>query len=233
MGKLKRPRQKYHFSKTKSPKGETPLDTPLSAESNLPLALPSGNIFSGVKITLEHLKQKLPDDDVASVVSSRKSKLDNSSRPTTKKEKIKSRKEAFLRKLNIAHNLKSETRERKKRQKTSVIGDMRPLLDALPPVSCKEKTQTFQSKIKKSSVFRMKQRRETQEQGECSQNEICGEIHMDRVSGVWALKEGGLIGNPTGQWEINVLRWSGPVERMIVARVTKKIYEGRVCGSKG
>nr|CAD7431072.1 unnamed protein product [Timema monikensis] len=100
MGKLKRPRQKYHFSKIKSPEGETPLDTPLLAESNLPLELPSGNIFSGVKITLEHLKQKLPDDDVTSVVSSRKSKLDNSSKPTTKKEKIKNRKEAFLRREN-------------------------------------------------------------------------------------------------------------------------------------
>nr|CAD7431071.1 unnamed protein product [Timema monikensis] len=60
--------------------------------------------------------------------------------------------------LNIAHNLKSETRERKKRQKTSVIGDMRPLLDALPSVSCKEKTQTFRSKIKNRSVPKMKQR---------------------------------------------------------------------------
>nr|CAD7576868.1 unnamed protein product [Timema californicum] len=168
MGKLKRPRQKYHFSKTKPPKDETPLDTPLLAARHLPLELPSGNIFSGVKITLEHLKQKLPDDDVASVVSSRRSRLDNSGRPTTKKEKIKNRKEAFLRstyrsghiftKLNIAHNLKSETKERKKRQKTAVTGDMRPLLDALPSVSCKERTQTFQSKIKKRSVSKMKQR---------------------------------------------------------------------------
>nr|CAD7447379.1 unnamed protein product [Timema bartmani] len=158
MGKLKRSRQKYHFSKTKSPEAETVPDTPLLAESKLPLELPSDNIFSGVKITLEHLKQKLPDDDVASVVSSHKSKLDNSSRPTTKKEKIKNRKEAFLRKLNIAHNLKSETKERKKRQKTSVTGDMRPLLDALPSVSCKEKKQTFRAKIKKRSVPKMKQR---------------------------------------------------------------------------
>nr|CAD7425848.1 unnamed protein product [Timema monikensis] len=39
-------------------------------------------------------------------------------------------------------------------------------------------------------------------------------------------------GNPIGQCERSVLCWFGNVERMSVELVTKRIYEGRVCGSK-
>nr|CAD7458117.1 unnamed protein product [Timema tahoe] len=68
---------------------------------------------------------------------------------------------------------------------------------------------------------------------------VCGywgsdnRTRTDRVNNEWVLKESGLKGNPIGQCERGVSRWFGYVERTGVGRVTKQIYEGRVCASKG
>nr|CAD7434777.1 unnamed protein product [Timema monikensis] len=54
---------------------------------------------------------------------------------------------------------------------------------------------------------------------------VCWKTCMDRVSNEWELKECGLKGNTTGQYEGRALRWF--VVRMNVKLVTEEIYEGR------
>ncbi|CAG2056771.1 unnamed protein product, partial [Timema podura] len=57
----------------------------------------------------------------------------------------------------------------------------------------------------------------------------CEKTLVDRVSNQWVLKECGLKGNPSGHCERSILRCFGCVEKMSVERLTKQIYEGRVC----
>lgn len=49
-----------------------------------------------------------------------------------KKEKVKFRKEEILKKVELTQKAFKEDKLKKKREKTAVTGDMRPLLDALP-----------------------------------------------------------------------------------------------------
>jgi hypothetical protein len=99
MGKLRRERHKYHLLKVKSSndasaaavennessKGQSPEPSTL-------LPVPE-NLFSGVDISFDNLKQSLKDCDVKSVIS-RKSLSEGG--VMSKKEKRKLRHEAFL-----------------------------------------------------------------------------------------------------------------------------------------
>jgi hypothetical protein len=99
MGKLRRERHKYHLLRVKSTNdaSATATENKESSEGQSPetstlLPVPE-NLFAGVDISLDNLKQSLKDPDVRSVIS--KKSLSAGS-VKSKKEKKKLRHEAFL-----------------------------------------------------------------------------------------------------------------------------------------
>lgn len=99
MGKLRRERHKYHLSRAKSTNGASVTPTENneaskgeSPESSALLPVPE-NLFAGVDISFDSLKQSLKDPDVRSVIS--KKSLSGGSLKS-KKEKKKLRHEVFL-----------------------------------------------------------------------------------------------------------------------------------------
>lgn len=105
MGKVRRQRQKFHLAaKSKSTNDLTEIsDNSLQDNSNLnatdsDLFKSSDNIFSGINIKHENLFKNLPQDfDVRSVVSSKSRKeLKEEEQHLKKKEKLKLRRERFL-----------------------------------------------------------------------------------------------------------------------------------------
>lgn len=65
-------------------------------------------------------------------VSITKKKIGWGSKTISKKEKAKLKKEVVIQKLELTKEAFREDKNRKKREKTAVIGDLRPLLDSLP-----------------------------------------------------------------------------------------------------
>ncbi|XP_066256146.1 ribosome biogenesis protein SLX9 homolog [Euwallacea similis] len=126
MGKVRRLRQKYHAA-TKTTQVQ-PLQPPLKKQTPLlpPLSTPSDNLFANININFEDLKTQLSDDtdDVKSQksVSSKVSRL-------PKKDKLRMRREMFLKKMDVIKQAKQELKERKK---ASIIGNTKALRDALP-----------------------------------------------------------------------------------------------------
>lgn len=71
------------------------------------------------------------DEKVPTLVKSKKLRKIAISR-LNKKDKFKFRKEEVLKKIELTQKAFQEDKQKKKREKTAVTGDMRPLLDALP-----------------------------------------------------------------------------------------------------
>nr|XP_019546345.1 protein FAM207A-like [Aedes albopictus] len=65
-----------------------------------------------------------------------------------KKEKVKFRKEEILKKIELTQKAFKEDKLKKKREKTAVTGDMRPLLDALPSLDSLFKMKSTADSIK-------------------------------------------------------------------------------------
>ncbi|XP_041637475.1 protein FAM207A isoform X2 [Cheilinus undulatus] len=96
-------------------------------------SFPTG-IFAGTKITREALVQTLkfeepPDVPPAAQKGPEEKKL------KTKKEKMKERRERWLHKISSIKQAKERQAAEARRQATPVVGDMRPLADALPELS--------------------------------------------------------------------------------------------------
>ncbi|KAE8278726.1 hypothetical protein D5F01_LYC23645 [Larimichthys crocea] len=96
-------------------------------------SFPTG-IFAGTKITPEALVQTLkfeepPDVPVPVQKGPEEKKL------KSKKEKMKERRERWLNKISSIKQAKEQQAAEARRQATPVVGDMRPLADALPELS--------------------------------------------------------------------------------------------------
>ncbi|XP_064016471.1 ribosome biogenesis protein SLX9 homolog [Pogoniulus pusillus] len=92
----------------------------------------SSNIFSGLKIDPDTLVKKL-DLDSRSIVSSRTGLEEKTI--LSKKEKMKLRKERWLQKIESVKLAKQKQKAEAKRKATPVVGDMQPLMEALPELS--------------------------------------------------------------------------------------------------
>ncbi|CAJ1087175.1 protein FAM207A [Xyrichtys novacula] len=96
-------------------------------------SFPSG-IFAGTKISPEILKQTLkfeePPDPPAPVQKGPEEK-----KLKSKKEKMKERRERWLHKISSIKQAKERQAAEARRQATPVVGDMKPLADALPELS--------------------------------------------------------------------------------------------------
>ncbi|XP_040038833.1 ribosome biogenesis protein SLX9 homolog [Gasterosteus aculeatus] len=97
------------------------------------ISFPSG-IFAGTKITAEALVQTLrfeepPDAPPPARTGPEEKKV------KSKKEKMKERRERWLNKISSIKQAKEQQAAEARRQATPVVGDMRPLADALPELS--------------------------------------------------------------------------------------------------
>ncbi|XP_064289835.1 ribosome biogenesis protein SLX9 homolog isoform X2 [Passer domesticus] len=93
----------------------------------------SSGVFSGLKIDPDTLVKKL-DLDSRSIVSSRTGLEEKTI--LSKKEKMKLRKERWLQKIESVKMAKQKLKAEAKRKATPVVGDMQPLMEALPELSC-------------------------------------------------------------------------------------------------
>ncbi|XP_060087474.1 ribosome biogenesis protein SLX9 homolog [Heteronotia binoei] len=93
--------------------------------------LPS-NIFAGVKIDPKTLVKELEADSqsIVSVIKGEEKKV-----PLSKKDKMKLRKERWLQKIEDIKLAKKLQKAEAKRKATPVVGDMNPLMEALPELS--------------------------------------------------------------------------------------------------
>ncbi|NXI07920.1 F207A protein, partial [Irena cyanogastra] len=94
--------------------------------------LSSSGVFSGLKIDPDTLVKKL-DLDSRSIISSRTGLEEKTI--LSKKEKMKLRKERWLQKIESVKMAKQKQKAEAKRKATPVVGDMQPLMEALPELS--------------------------------------------------------------------------------------------------
>ncbi|KAM4626149.1 ribosome biogenesis protein SLX9 homolog [Discoglossus pictus] len=147
VGKIKRARQKLHQAAVRAggPGEEEPPDPGYQAPSEAELpgsggwsaqvggkdwTFLSSNIFATTKIEPQQLTQNL-DVDIKSVVSAKKEEKVL----VPKKEKAKQRRERWMQKIEAMGLAQQALKAQAKRKSTPVVGDMRPLVDALPELS--------------------------------------------------------------------------------------------------
>uniref|UniRef100_A0A3Q3FVJ5 SLX9 ribosome biogenesis factor n=1 Tax=Labrus bergylta TaxID=56723 RepID=A0A3Q3FVJ5_9LABR len=155
VGKIKHVRQKIHQEAVKLDRPSSLTHTPgseaLSAGSEKPPAasffsikppllenkrkssFPAG-IFAGTKITPENLVQTLKFEDPPDVPTPVQ-KGPEERKLKSKKEKMKERRDRWLHKISSIKQAKERQAAEARRQATPVVGDMRPLADALPELS--------------------------------------------------------------------------------------------------
>uniref|UniRef100_A0A663MA13 Family with sequence similarity 207 member A n=1 Tax=Athene cunicularia TaxID=194338 RepID=A0A663MA13_ATHCN len=92
----------------------------------------SSGVFAGLKIDPDTLVKKL-DLDSRSIISSRTGLEEKT--VLSKKEKMKLRKERWLQKIESVKLAKQKQKAEAKRKATPVVGDMQPLMEALPELS--------------------------------------------------------------------------------------------------
>ncbi|XP_053838919.1 ribosome biogenesis protein SLX9 homolog [Vidua macroura] len=138
VGKAKRPR--LHRAAPRPARDPPPLPGPgpgpaaggWSAAAGKDWDFSSSGIFSGLKIDPDTLVKKL-DLDSRSIISSRTGLEEKTI--LSKKEKMKLRKERWLQKIESVKMAKQKQKAEAKRKATPVVGDMQPLMEALPELS--------------------------------------------------------------------------------------------------
>ncbi|KAM9284601.1 ribosome biogenesis protein SLX9 homolog [Cariama cristata] len=138
VGKAKRPRLHRAAPRPWPSRDPPPLPEPgpgaggWSAAAGKDWDFSSSGVFSGLKIDPDTLVKKL-DLDSRSIVSSRTGLEEKT--VLSKKEKMKLRKERWLQKIESVKLAKQKQKAEAKRKVTPVVGDMQPLMEALPELS--------------------------------------------------------------------------------------------------
>ncbi|XP_064874833.1 ribosome biogenesis protein SLX9 homolog isoform X2 [Oncorhynchus nerka] len=100
--------------------------------SKKPLSsFPSG-IFAGTQISPEALVQTLKCEELSNDTGTPAQKVPEEKKQQTKKEKMKERRDRWLNKISSIKLAKEQQVAQAKRAAMPVVGDMRPLADALP-----------------------------------------------------------------------------------------------------
>lgn len=97
-------------------------------------SFPAG-IFAGTKITPEALVQTLKYDEPCKTIAPVIPPGGGEKKHQSKKEKMKERRERWLNKISAIKLAKEQQVAQSRRKATPVVGDMRPLADALPELS--------------------------------------------------------------------------------------------------
>nr|XP_010599600.1 protein FAM207A isoform X1 [Loxodonta africana] len=170
MGKVRELRSRVHRAAV-SPNGGAALGPAPSAQQPSPPQLSSGgaegkdwasvdtNVFARTKIDLSTLVQKL--DLVTRSVTSLKRDAETKN-PLPKKEKLKLRREQWLQKIEAIKLAEQKRWEARRRRATKVVGDLRPLMEALPELaelesssSSRQRRSRLTSKPRPTELSRM------------------------------------------------------------------------------
>uniref|UniRef100_A0A8C4Q2Z8 Family with sequence similarity 207 member A n=1 Tax=Eptatretus burgeri TaxID=7764 RepID=A0A8C4Q2Z8_EPTBU len=136
MGKMKRARHKFHQAVSNgvlSGSGVAKRScegrglSGRCSQGELPKFEGEGNIFANIPIDPNKLVQQLDQDDCKSVRSTR-----SVQNQIPKKDKKKLRHERFLQKLEAGKRLFEEQVAARRRKGTAIVGDLQPLVQALP-----------------------------------------------------------------------------------------------------
>lgn len=155
MGKVRRLRQKYHASVSKKKVEDATKDQDITnntlhqvpriqseAPSNL---MDRDNIFAGLQIKLQKV-EGVPAPSHAESDNMSVTSVSQQSQLGTKADKRKKRRQELLEKIDVVRARQLAEKDRKKREKTVITGDMNPLLNALPSLG-----ELMESKNKKKS----------------------------------------------------------------------------------
>ncbi|TRZ00778.1 hypothetical protein DNTS_034750 [Danionella cerebrum] len=114
---------------------ETPLPDSTIRNNSKASSFPVG-VFAATKISPESLVQTLKVADASNVIESKQSAAEpkgiGEKKQQSKKEKMKERRERWLNKISAVKLAREQHAADKRRKATPVVGDMRPLADALP-----------------------------------------------------------------------------------------------------
>lgn len=142
MGKVKRQRTKLR-GKSNANQQEHPVSHQSAVSDNevetRPEITPTENPFGNTKIDLSTLATRLmpstdeKEDDRLSFIS--KGSIRKGNQQLKKKDKRKLRHEKWLEKVDAIQQTKKRQKERMKRAKTPVVGDLEPMMSALPELS--------------------------------------------------------------------------------------------------
>ncbi|XP_067121479.1 ribosome biogenesis protein SLX9 homolog isoform X1 [Centruroides vittatus] len=143
MGKIRKERTFHYTTKKNSDKvQETP--TNVDTEMKLQISNLASSLFSSINITEDVLKQKLPDFDQANVKGFASNRMQMS-----KKDKRQLRHQLFIQRINVMMKRKQDLKERAKRRQMPIVGDMKPLEDALPTLELLLKQNNVKTEEKK------------------------------------------------------------------------------------
>ncbi|XP_028837953.1 ribosome biogenesis protein SLX9 homolog [Denticeps clupeoides] len=157
VGKIKRGRQKLHqvavklnvaaeerssLERLPVPAVGAPFQIPAAAQQQAARAEPLKQvqssfpvgIFAGTEITPESLIQTLKFEEQKNPVQADTTGT-REKKQQSKKEKMKERRERWLNKISSIKIAKEQQAAQARRKATPVVGDMRPLADALPELS--------------------------------------------------------------------------------------------------
>ncbi|XP_068247565.1 ribosome biogenesis protein SLX9 homolog [Palaemon carinicauda] len=142
MGKIKRIRQKYHTTLKKESGSEHQPSVEAASKQQLKPVIKandavspkSDNLFAGIQINMEEVKTSFDpaaEDDfdkmsIAGALGATKHE------GVTKKDRRMQRRKELLKTFDTIKACEREAKERKRREKTAIVGDVHPLLDALP-----------------------------------------------------------------------------------------------------
>ncbi|KAK2187016.1 hypothetical protein NP493_180g01030 [Ridgeia piscesae] len=177
MGKVRQKRHRVHQGAVKAKDNEsakqTTQDSSVKLSKVAPTQIPSVGLFSKVDIDLNALSKQLPssdaDFDVRSTITSKSMKGLNLS----KKEKRKLKREFLTKKIDQIKLMRQQAKDHKKRQKTAIVGDMRPLVDTLPTLElllkdCSKVQQPSETKPKKEKAIQKTKTKQKQMNTEIS-----------------------------------------------------------------
>lgn len=132
MGKERRQRRKLHLSVSNESEKSDVMQTPLETAYTSPLLRMEDDVFKGVDISINNLNTKLFDEDLHSVKSFKSVKSELGNKILAKRQKLKLRRELFMRKLCSVNQLKKDGQNRPKIKIAVQTDDTNPLRDALP-----------------------------------------------------------------------------------------------------
>ncbi|KAJ8003620.1 hypothetical protein DPEC_G00150230 [Dallia pectoralis] len=124
----------YDVNKTNNEKLQIISGDRAKFQSTPPGSFPSG-IFAGTQITPEALVQTLEIQQPSNDIVTPAQKDPEIKKQQSKKEKMKERRDRWLNKISSIKLAKEQQVARAKRAAMPVVGDMRPLADALPELS--------------------------------------------------------------------------------------------------
>ncbi|XP_056670563.1 ribosome biogenesis protein SLX9 homolog [Monodelphis domestica] len=146
VGKVRRPRARLHVAAVKTtrpaPNGDEAAAAAAAAATSLPAevtawsgaggqawAPPTSDVFSGTSIDPKVLVQRL-EPDMRSVSAGAEA-----SPVLSKKERLKQRRARWLQKIDAIKAAEESRKAEARRKATVVVGDMRPLAEALPELA--------------------------------------------------------------------------------------------------